>query len=160
MACITACVPFTFFENDHLMKAAAVFGTKLASRKVLGGTLLDSIFNEVQLGTIENLGALSYVDGSSDGWRKKSCLLGAGLMNFCALTCTGALFWDAVNCSSMRKDGEAIATLLDEQASLMTANNPSRFAGWLLDNTKANWAAMGLLQAKYPDWIMRGCIAH
>ena len=160
MACITACVPFSFFANEHVLKAAAVFGAKLASPKVLSTTLLDSIFKEVQVATSTNLDALSYIDGSSDGWRKKSCLLGAGLMNFCALTVTGALFWDAINCSTMRKDGEAIAALLDEQACLMTADNPARFAGWLLDNTKANWAAMGLLQEKYPDWIMRGCNAH
>lgn len=52
LACITSCVPFTFFENEHLQAAANVFGVKLPSRKVLSSTLLDKIFKEVQDVTI------------------------------------------------------------------------------------------------------------
>lgn len=160
LACITSCVPFTFFENEHLQAAAGVFGVTLPSRKVLSTTLLDSIFKEVQVASAQSLDSLPYIDASSDGWRKKHCESGAGLMNFCALTPNGSLLFDALNCSEMRKDGSSIAALLDEQATLMTGGDPSRLAGWLLDNTKANWTAMMLLQDKYPEWIMRGCLAH
>lgn len=160
MACITSCVPFNFFENQYLQAAAQDVGVKLASRKVLSTTLLDDIFADVELGTAEALASLVYIDGSSDGWRKKACEQGAGLMNFCALRLVGALFWDAVNCSALRKDSVGIANLLEEKALAMTGGDPSRFAGWLLDNTKANWGAIKILDERHPDWINRGCIAH
>jgi Protein of unknown function (DUF 659) len=160
MACITGCVPFTFFENAHFKAAAAGVGVTLPSRKVLSTTLLDSIFKDVQLGTASTLAELSFIDGASDGWRKKHCEQGAGLMNFCALGLAGAFFWDAINCSALRKDGAGIADLLEKQAIAMTDGAPTRFAGWLLDNTKANWAAIKLLNEKYPGWINRGCAAH
>lgn len=160
MACITGCIPFSFFENRHLCAAAGVFGAKLPSRRALATTVLDSVFNDVKLGTTEKLAALTYIDASSDGWRKKTCEQGAALMNFCALTTSGALFVEALNCSEHRKDSSAIAHLLEQQAELMTGGETSRLAGWLLDNTKANWSAMQTLQVAHPEWIMRGCIAH
>jgi hypothetical protein len=160
MACITSCVPFTFFENEHFKAAAGVFGVKLPSRKVLSTTILDSIFEEVQESSAQSLAHLTFIDASSDGWRKKHCESGAALMNFCALTPTGALMFDALNCSDMRKDGEGIAALLEAKAKEMTDGNPVRLAGWVLDNTKANWSAMQQLQGQYPEWVMRGCLAH
>jgi hypothetical protein len=81
-------------------------------------------------------------------------------MNFCDLTPSGALMFDALNCSDMRKDGEGIAALLEAKAKEMTAGNPVRLAGWMLDNTKANWSAMQQLQEQYPEWVIRGCLAH
>ena len=159
-ACITGCVPFNFMENEQLQAAAKVVGVKLPSRKTLAGPLLDSIFEEVQLGTVASMANMPYIDASSDGWRKKHCEQGAGLMNFVALGLEGALFWDAINCSALRKDATGIADILNEQANLMTDGKPERLAGFLLDNTKANWAAMKILQEEHPEWIMRGCIAH
>jgi hypothetical protein len=35
-----------------------------------------------------------------------------------------------------------------------------KLIGWILENTKANWSAMLLLQKKYPKWLLRGCLAH
>jgi hypothetical protein len=35
-----------------------------------------------------------------------------------------------------------------------------RLVGWVVDNTKANWRAMLMLQEERPAWIMRGCFAH
>lgn len=160
MACITSCVPFNFFENKYLQAAAQGVGVKLCSRKVLATTLLDSIFDAVELGTVDSLAKLRYIDAASDGWRKKHCEMGAGLMNFCALRLTDALFWDALNCSDLRKDGLGIANLLEEQALAMTAGDPKRFVGFILDNTKANWTAMQILETRHTYWIMRGCIGH
>jgi hypothetical protein len=159
-ALITGCVPLNFIENEDLKNAARAVGVTLPSRKVLSTTILDKIFADVQLGTADKLTALSYVDASSDGWRKKYCEQGAGLMNFVALTASGALFVDALNCSEQRKDASAIAAQLKAMAITMTSNQPHRLTGWLLDNTKANWAAMKELQTAFPKWIMRGCIAH
>jgi hypothetical protein len=73
IACITSCVPFTFFENEHFKAVADVFGVRLPSRKVLSTTILDSIFEEVQSASAQSLAHLTFVDASSDGWRKKHC---------------------------------------------------------------------------------------
>jgi hypothetical protein len=135
MACITSCVPFTFFENERFKAAADVFGVELPSRKVLSTTILDSIFEVVQSASAQSLAHLTFVDAFSDGWSKKHCESCAALMNFCALTSTGALMFDALNCSDMRKDGEGIGALLEEQAKQMTDGNPVRLACWVLDNT-------------------------
>jgi hypothetical protein len=67
MACITSCVPVTFFENEHFKAAADVFGVKLPSRKVLSTTILDSIFEEVQSASTQSLAHLAFVGASSDG---------------------------------------------------------------------------------------------
>lgn len=160
MAVVTGNVAFNFFENEHLAKAAKVFGVTLPSRRTLATTVLDRLCEGEQLGTSAKLAAFDFIDAASDGWRKKYCEQGAGLSNFCALGVAGAIFFDALNCAALRKDGPAIAAQLEEQAQRMTAGQPERLAGWVLDNTKANWAAMALLQLAHPDWIMRGCLAH
>jgi hypothetical protein len=38
----------------------------------------------------ESIQAMDYPAGSSDGWRKKSCMSGAGLMNFTVMGNSGA----------------------------------------------------------------------
>lgn len=160
MACITGCIPFTFIENPHLIEAAKAIGVTLPSRKVLSTTVLDAAFKDIQTATDDQLSKLKYIDAASDGWRKKYCEQGAGLVNFCALTATGALLHDVLNCSAVRKDADGIADMLLDAAEKMSGGDCGRIAGWILDNTKANWAAMKQLATEHPDWIMRGCIAH
>lgn len=140
MACITGCIPFTFIENPHLIAAAKAVGVKLPSRKVLSTTTLNAAFEDIRTATAEELSKLKYIDAASDGWRKKYCEQGAALTNFCALTAVGALLHDVLNCSSLRKDADGIADMLLEAAEKMSGGDCSRIAGWILDNTKANWA--------------------
>jgi hypothetical protein len=78
---------------------------------VLWTTIVDSISEEVQDVSAQSLAHLTLIDASSDGWPKKHCESGASLMNFCALTPSGALMFDALNSSDMRKDGESMAAL-------------------------------------------------
>lgn len=160
MACITGCIPFTFVENPYLKEAAKVIGVTLPSRKQLSTTVLDNAFKDIKTADADLLAKLRYFDASSDGWRKKYCEQGVSLTNFCALTANGTLLHDVLNCSAVRKDADGIADMLIDAAEKMTGGECSRVAGWILDNTKANWAAMKKLAAEHPDWIMRGCIAH
>jgi hypothetical protein len=160
LAVISACVPFSFFENEHLVNAANAVGIVLPSRKVVSTSLLDSVAAEVQLASAESLAAETFIDGSCDGWRKKYCEQGASMTNTCALTAHGSQFFDCTNCAGMRKDSPAIAEYLEGQAKGLTGGDLRRMAGFVLDNTKANWAAMKIVAAKHPYWIMRGCIAH
>jgi hypothetical protein len=62
-----------FFENEHFKAAADVLGVKLPSRKVLSIINLDSMSEEVQDASSQSLGHLTFIDASSDGWRKKHC---------------------------------------------------------------------------------------
>jgi 6-phosphogluconate dehydrogenase (decarboxylating) len=74
-----------------------------------------------------------------------------------------AMFHDAVNVSEMRKHAPAIKEfLINSTKSMMSESEEdlSRFCGWVLDNTKANWKAMLSMEQDYPTWIMRGCFAH
>lgn len=52
---ITANLPFSFIENEYLVKAAATIGVALPSRKVLAGPVLDKVFKESQDFTLESL---------------------------------------------------------------------------------------------------------
>jgi hypothetical protein len=64
--------------------------------------VLDAAFKDVHTATEDQLRQLKYIDAASDGWRKKYCEQGAGLVNFCALTTTGALLHDVLNCSAVQ----------------------------------------------------------
>lgn len=89
-AMATGCIPFNFMENQYLKDAAACVGVTLPSRKVVAGPLLDKIFEETQTFSTELVAGMDYPAGSSDGWRKKYCEGGAGLMNFVVLGDQGA----------------------------------------------------------------------
>jgi hypothetical protein len=65
-----------------------------------------------------------------------------------------------INVASERKNAEGIAKVLEEQAERMTDRDTDKLVGWILDNTKANWEAMQLMQGRHPKWLLRGCLAH
>jgi hypothetical protein len=77
------------------------------------------------------------VYASSDGWRKKYCEQSAALNNVVALLLDRAYFHDAVNCSLMRKDSEAVAAFLEKAAVGLVGPSDAeldRLVGWILDN--------------------------
>jgi hypothetical protein len=103
------------------------------------------------------------VDASSDDWRKKYCKQSAALNNIVALLLDRAYFDDAIKCSLMRKNTEAVSAFLEKAAASLVGPSDAeleRLVGWTLDNTKTNWRAMLGLIKKHPWWIMRGCFAH
>lgn len=153
-------VPFTFMENEDIMKAASIAGVKLPSRKVTSTTVLDQLFDDVEVANAAKLEQVDLFDATSDGWRKKYCEKGDAMQNFCVLLDSQAMQFDVKNVASERKSGDAIAAILESMACQMTSGNMDKLIGWILDNTKANWAAMQKLQSKYPKWLMRGCLAH
>jgi hypothetical protein len=125
--------------------------------------LLPQLAKEANTSPRERLSEVDYVDASSDGWRKKSCEQGASLNNVMALLPDRSLFHDAVNVSQMRKHAPAIKEFLINSTKSMMGDSEedmSRFCGWVLDNTKANWKAMLSIEEEHPAWIMRGCFAH
>lgn len=73
-----------------------------------------------------------------------------------------ALLYDVRNCSDLRKDAVGIADVLSKVGTAIMggAEHASGFAGWVLDNTRSNHAAMRLLEEKQPNWANLGCIAH
>jgi hypothetical protein len=116
-AIVTGNIPFTFIENSHFLKACNVMGISLPSRKVLADTWIPRLAQEAEVATKEILSKEHFVDASSDGWRKKACEQGDALLNVMALTLSRADFYDAINCSDMRKDATAIKQFLLEAAA-------------------------------------------
>lgn len=89
-AMVTGCVPFAFVENEHMKQAMRAVGVTPLSRKEVGGSYLDRIFQEESLTSASMLAECQYICASSDGWRKRFCEAGASLMNFTVLPGSGA----------------------------------------------------------------------
>jgi hypothetical protein len=161
-AMATGCIPFTFVENEYLRRDASSVGAKVPSRKEVAGTLLDRIFEETVLFSEDRVSSMDHPAGASDGWRKKFCEQGAGLMNFTVNGDGEALLFDVRNCSGTRQDAQGIALLLSEVGCEVMGGKEHApiFAGWTLDNTRANRAAMSLLEVEHPSWVCVGCSAH
>jgi hypothetical protein len=85
-----------------------------------------------------------------------------GLMNFTVKGDGEALLFDVKDCSGLRKDAQGIASLLSEAGCEVMGGkeHAPNFAGWTLDNTQTNRAAMTLLETEHPTWVCVGCAAH
>jgi hypothetical protein len=72
------------------------------------------------------------------------------------------VLYDVRNCSDMRKDGNSIAALLHDFGVQMMGGEEKaeNFAGWCIDNTRANMSAVRELEILQPEWINYGCAAH
>lgn len=81
-ALVSACVPFAFIENEFLKKACRVVGLTAPSRRRIAGPLLDKIAAETETLSAVKIQNMLFPAGASDGWRKKTCQGGQGLMNF------------------------------------------------------------------------------
>ena len=82
---VTSCIPFNFVEKSYIKKALGVFGVSPLTRRQISGRMLDDLEADIQAAMATDVASLDYPAGSSDGWRKKFCQDGAGLMNFCVL---------------------------------------------------------------------------
>jgi hypothetical protein len=158
---VTGCVPFAFAGNTFIQQALAMIGVSLSAKDV-AGRFLDEICAEQTGFDRAMLTSMNFVCGATDGWRKKSCLSGAGLMNFCVMGNQGAYLYDVKDCTDLRKNAEGIANLLEEMAvGIMGGEDDAhRFAGWVMDNTRANVAAMSILEERRPEWVSVGCTGH
>jgi hypothetical protein len=83
-------------------------------------------------------------------------------MNFTVNVDGEALLFDVKDCSGLRKDAQGIASLLSEAGCEVMGGkeHAPNFAGWTLDNTRTNRAAMTLLETEHPTWACVGCAAH
>jgi hypothetical protein len=65
-----------------------------------------------------------------------------------------------VKAAGVTKDALWIAELHEQLAAELTKDTDAELAGMLMDNTKANRAAMHLLRCKHPEWVFIGCQGH
>jgi hypothetical protein len=77
----TSCIPFTFVMNTFIQSALAMLEIKLNCSDA-AGPLLDAICEEQKGRDHGMITELDYPFDASEGWRKKTCLQGAGLMDF------------------------------------------------------------------------------
>jgi hypothetical protein len=65
-----------------------------------------------------------------------------------------------IRAAGVTKDAAWIAATHEELADEVTNGRPRLLNGLLMDNTKANLAAMRLLQQRHPYWLLVGCQGH
>jgi hypothetical protein len=83
-------------------------------------------------------------------------------MNFTVMGDEGALLHDVRDCSNLHKNESGIAKLLSEVGAEIMGGvqNAAGFAGWMIDNTRSNHAAIRILEETQPEWVNVGRIAH
>jgi hypothetical protein len=86
---VTSCIAFNFVENEYLRKAFASLGMAPMTQKEVSGRRLRDLTAKDKLDMRKQIDSMDYPVGSSDGWRKKYCESGAGLMNFTVMRNTG-----------------------------------------------------------------------
>jgi hypothetical protein len=91
-ALVTACVPFASVDNTYLHEALGVVGLTVPSRRQVSESLLDKIAEQTEFFSMDEIQAMDLPAGASDGWRKKSCQGGQGLMNCTVMDHSSAQF--------------------------------------------------------------------
>jgi hypothetical protein len=126
------------------------------------GKYLDELTEESKMFSKLSVALMDFPHGASDGWRKKYCNQGAGLMNSAVMGNSGALLFKVMDCSDVRKDAAGISELLSTMGAEIMGGEAqaSGFGGWTVDNTRTNMAALSRLKVSWPTWICVGCIAH
>jgi hypothetical protein len=130
-AIVTGNIPFTFVDNPHLIEACQSVGLPTISRRQLADKWVPLLAEEASISNAATLARMALVDASSDGCRNKYREKGAALNNIIAFVPYRAYFHDAINCTSMRKDAEAIATFLASRRRQRPRRRGSGPAGWL-----------------------------
>jgi hypothetical protein len=133
---VTSCVAFKYVENEYLHKAITVLEMSGLTRKDVSGRMLQDLSSEDKVDLQHAIKEMEFPAGSSDGWRKKHCLSGAGLMNFMVMG---------------KQTGESI---------MGGSEHAARFGGWTLDNTRAKVLAIEHLEKQHPQLVNVGCMAH
>jgi hypothetical protein len=126
-------VEFAFIENVHFVEALNALGIPSTSRKQLANKHKPRLAKVANVANKDVLLRSPLGDASSDGWRKRCCEQSAALNNIVALLPDRAMFHDAVNCSTMRKDSAAIAKFLETAATSLvgaTELELERLVGW------------------------------
>jgi hypothetical protein len=98
---VTSFIAFNFVENGYLEQAFAALGVKPLTRYQISVPMLDNLASQDKTAMMETIASMDFPAGSSDGWRKKSCQDGAGLMNTTVLgdSCM-PLYFTSVKASS------------------------------------------------------------
>jgi hypothetical protein len=78
-------------ENGYLRKAFLALGISAMSRKEVSGKRLQQLSQQGQSNMRAQIAAMDFPAGASDGWRKKYCESGAGLINFTVMGSEGVL---------------------------------------------------------------------
>ena len=132
MCCFTSGVSFHCFENPHFIEFCNILnnGYNPPSRKVIAGSLLDKIDNQLNLWKTSILQKEIYCL-TSDGYTNVKAV---NLVNFEALTKFGPIHVDTIQRTSaeITKDAEFIAAQIIE--IVMKLGGTNRVVGFVSDN--------------------------
>jgi hypothetical protein len=98
---------------------------------------------------------------STDGWKKKAAEQGVPLIKVnIFLPGGGSIFHKVVTTGGVVKNAQWIFYQHVARAEEVTGGKPELPIGGLMDNTKANRKAEGMLEEHEPRWLAIGCQAH
>jgi hypothetical protein len=159
---VTSNIAFNYLENQQVKDCFKLMGMKPPTRRQAAGKYLDELTEESKMFSKLSVALMDFPHGASDGWRKKYCNQGAGLMNSAVMGNSGALLFKVMDCSDVRKDAAGISELLSTMGAEIMGGEAqaSGFGGWTVDNTRTSMAALSRLEVSRPTWICVGCIAH
>jgi hypothetical protein len=73
---------------------------------------------------------------------------------------TAALLVQVIPAAGVKKDKKWIVETHEQIAAELTGGDDSKIYGFMMDNTKANRAAMQQMEDNHPQWLNIGCQAH
>jgi hypothetical protein len=73
---------------------------------------------------------------------------------------TAVLLVQVILAAGVKKDTKWIVDTHEQIAEQLTGGDDSKIYGFVMDNTKANRAAMQQLEKEHPQWLNIGCQAH
>jgi hypothetical protein len=149
-------------EDPNLKAAFQCLGATLPGRTALGTTMIAKEYSEVQAAVALRMMKFLIVYIATDGWKRKFAEHGTPILNvMILLPLGGSIFHKVVASGGECKNTQWVVDLHMNAKAEVEALYPNvKVAGFVMDNTKANTAAMNQMGAADPSLVNVGCVAH
>jgi hypothetical protein len=149
-------------EDPHLKAAFQCLGATLPGRTALGSTLIAKEYGEVQAAVALQMMKYLIVYIATDGWKRKFAEHGTPIINVMILIpLGGSIFHKVVASGGECKNTQWVVDLHMKAKSEVEALYPHvKVGGFVMDNTKANTAAMKQMGESDHGLVNVGCVAH
>ena len=152
-------ISFVAAEGDEFKKLCEVLrpGYKPPNRKIIGGRLLDHVYDEVIADTKEKMKAKDTVILTQDGW---SSVTNDAVIAHSFYDGKTNYLLNVKDTGSNKKTAEYCFELLDEAISEIKDKYDKSVFGICTDNEAKMKKLRNLVKQKYPQVVVYGCSAH
>jgi hypothetical protein len=149
-------------EDPHLKAAFQCLGATLPGRTALGSTMIAKEYSDVQAAVALQMMKYLIVYIATDGWKRKFAEHGTPIINVMILIpLGGSIFHKVVASGGECKNTQWVVDLHMKAKSEVEALYPHvKVGGFVMDNTKANTAAMKQMGEADHGLVNVGCVAH